>query len=102
MRYGGYTERRGLRDITACGAEEEAHGLVARHINEQERAARRLARLEALSGLVVGVGGWGRWSSCWWPRLRYATPGSPSAPSAVRWSTWPRCSNRQCAGWSTG
>jgi ATP-binding cassette subfamily C protein len=48
----------GLRDITACGAEAQAHGLVARHIDEQERAARRLARLEALSGLVVGVGGW--------------------------------------------
>jgi len=48
----------GLRDITACGAEAQAHGLVARHIDEQERTARRLARLEALSGLAVGVGGW--------------------------------------------
>ena len=47
-----------LRDITACGAETQAHRLVARHIDEQEHAAQRLARLEALSGLVVGVGGW--------------------------------------------
>lgn len=48
----------GLRDITACGAEAQAHGLVARYIDEQESAARRLARLEALSALVVGIGGW--------------------------------------------
>jgi ATP-binding cassette, subfamily C, bacterial len=47
-----------LRDITACGAEAQADDLVTRHIDEQERAARRLARLEALSALVVGVGGW--------------------------------------------
>lgn len=48
----------GLRDITACGAEAQALGLVSRHVDEQEFAARRLARLEALSGLVIGVGGW--------------------------------------------
>ena len=48
----------GLRDVTACGAEDEAHALIGTHVDAQARAAGRSARLKALSSLVVGVGGW--------------------------------------------
>jgi ATP-binding cassette subfamily C protein len=48
----------GLRDATACGAEDEAHALVGTHVDAQAAAARQSAWLAALSSLVVGVGGW--------------------------------------------
>lgn len=48
----------GLRDVMACGAEEQAHAAVGEHIDAQARAARDLARFTAVRILVVVVGGW--------------------------------------------
>ncbi|MFE0250937.1 ATP-binding cassette domain-containing protein [Streptomyces sp. NPDC059010] len=48
----------GLRDITACGAEDAVRRRVGTRIDEAARAARALARLTALRTAALGVGGW--------------------------------------------
>ena len=48
----------GLRDITACRAEERVAGDVGLRVAEQARAARSLARVTALRTLSLAVGGW--------------------------------------------
>ncbi|WP_329083643.1 ABC transporter ATP-binding protein [Streptosporangium sp. NBC_01469] len=48
----------GLRDITACRAEERVAGDVGLRVTEQARAARSLARVTALRTLSLAVGGW--------------------------------------------
>ncbi|MGJ6965759.1 ATP-binding cassette domain-containing protein [Streptosporangium sp. G11] len=48
----------GLRDITACRAEERVADDVGLRVAEQARAARSLARVTALRTLSLAVGGW--------------------------------------------
>ncbi|MEV8017380.1 ATP-binding cassette domain-containing protein [Streptomyces sp. NPDC086554] len=48
----------GLRDVTACGAEEHVRGRTGARIDEAASAARALARLTALRTAALGVGGW--------------------------------------------
>lgn len=48
----------GLRDVTACGAERQAHAAVGEHIDAQARATRALARFTSIRILVVVMGGW--------------------------------------------
>nr|WP_241266841.1 ABC transporter ATP-binding protein [Streptomyces scabichelini] len=48
----------GLRDLTACGAEEHVRGRAGARIDEAASAARALARLTALRTAALGVGGW--------------------------------------------
>ncbi|MGP4046076.1 ATP-binding cassette domain-containing protein [Streptomyces sp. 2A115] len=48
----------GLRDVTACGAEERVRGGAGARIDEAASAARALARLTALRTAALGVGGW--------------------------------------------
>ena len=51
------TLSRGLRDVTACGAEARAGAVVAEHIDAQAIATRELARFTAVRTLAVAVGG---------------------------------------------
>ena len=46
-----------IRDVVACGAEDEAAAMVGEHIDEQARATRALARLTAVRIVAVVVGG---------------------------------------------
>ena len=46
------------RDITACGAEALVLDGLARHIGDQEKAARRVASVGAARLLCLAVGGW--------------------------------------------
>ncbi|MFE0155956.1 ATP-binding cassette domain-containing protein [Nonomuraea sp. NPDC059007] len=48
----------GLRDVTACGAEERVQALVGRRIAAQARSAGRLAGMTALRTAALGVGAW--------------------------------------------
>ncbi|MFI6499335.1 ATP-binding cassette domain-containing protein [Nonomuraea typhae] len=48
----------GLRDITACGAEDRVATMTGGRIAEQARAARRLAGMTALRSATLGVGAW--------------------------------------------
>jgi len=48
----------GLRDVTACGAEEHVRRRAGARIDEAASAARALARLTALRTAALGVGGW--------------------------------------------
>ncbi|MFI6540753.1 ABC transporter ATP-binding protein [Nonomuraea sp. NPDC050547] len=48
----------GLRDVTACGAEERVEALVGRRIAAQARSAGRLAGMTALRTAALGVGAW--------------------------------------------
>jgi ABC-type multidrug transport system fused ATPase/permease subunit len=47
----------GLREVMACGAEEQAHAMVGEHIDAQARATRDVARFTAVRILAVAVGG---------------------------------------------
>jgi ABC-type multidrug transport system fused ATPase/permease subunit len=47
----------GMRDVAACGAEEQAGAMVGRHIDAQAQAARELARFTALRTVALAVGG---------------------------------------------
>jgi ATP-binding cassette subfamily C protein len=47
----------GMRDVAACGAEEQAGAMVGEHIDAQARATRELARFTALRTVAVAVGG---------------------------------------------
>ncbi|MFE0130122.1 ATP-binding cassette domain-containing protein [Streptomyces sp. NPDC059037] len=55
--YGGAVAG-GLRDVTACGAEERVRGRAGVRIDDAASAARALARLTALRTAALGVGGW--------------------------------------------
>lgn len=48
----------GLRDITACGAEDVVRARVGARIDAAADAARALARLTAVRTAALGVGGW--------------------------------------------
>lgn len=46
-----------MRDVTACGAEEQVGATVGAHIDAQARATRELARFTALRTVAIAVGG---------------------------------------------
>ncbi|MCL2582124.1 MAG: ABC transporter ATP-binding protein/permease [Streptosporangiales bacterium] len=46
-----------LRDITACGGEEQAYAAVSRDVDAQARATRGVARMAAARSLAVAAGG---------------------------------------------
>ncbi|MFF4357455.1 ATP-binding cassette domain-containing protein [Streptomyces sp. NPDC001604] len=48
----------GLRDVTACGAEDVVRARVGARIDAAADAARALARLTAVRSAALGVGGW--------------------------------------------
>ncbi|KQV05785.1 hypothetical protein ASE03_07565 [Kitasatospora sp. Root187] len=48
----------GLRDVTACGAEERVAAQVGARVDAAASASRALARLTALRTTALGVGGW--------------------------------------------
>ncbi|MFC4586787.1 ATP-binding cassette domain-containing protein [Sphaerisporangium corydalis] len=48
----------GLRDVTACGAEERVAGEVGQDVEHQARTGQALARLTAVRMLSLAVGGW--------------------------------------------
>ncbi|MFC4535042.1 ATP-binding cassette domain-containing protein [Sphaerisporangium dianthi] len=48
----------GLRDVTACGAEDRVAAEVGRDVERQARATRTLARLTAVRTVSLAVGGW--------------------------------------------
>ncbi|MEO5875267.1 MAG: ABC transporter ATP-binding protein [Streptosporangiaceae bacterium] len=52
------TLARGLRDITACGAEERVAAETGRRVTEQAGAGRALARVTALRTVSLALGGW--------------------------------------------
>jgi ATP-binding cassette subfamily C protein len=47
----------GMRDVAACGAEEQVGAIVGTHVDDQARATRELARFTALRTVAVAVGG---------------------------------------------
>lgn len=49
---------RGRRDVQACGAEQRAGAAVGGQIDAQAAAERALARMAAVRGISLGVGGW--------------------------------------------
>jgi ATP-binding cassette subfamily C protein len=48
----------GHRDVVACGAGDRAAAMVGEPVRAQAAAERALARMAALRGLVLAVGGW--------------------------------------------
>ncbi|MGH3832801.1 MAG: ATP-binding cassette domain-containing protein [Pseudonocardiaceae bacterium] len=48
----------GLRDIIACGAEDQIHATVARSIDAQESASTALARMTAVRTTALDIGAW--------------------------------------------
>ncbi len=48
----------GLRDVVACGAEEQVRATVGEHVDAQAHAAHALARLSTVRILALAVGGW--------------------------------------------
>ncbi len=48
----------GLRDITACGAQEQMAAMAALHVDAQARASEQVARLAALRTVAYAIGGW--------------------------------------------
>jgi ATP-binding cassette subfamily C protein len=48
----------GLRDVVACGAEDQVRAMAGRSIDEQEYAATRLARITTLRTTALGIGTW--------------------------------------------
>ena len=49
---------RGHRDVSACGAQDLVAARVGRQVDRQAGAERELARMAALRGLTLAVGGW--------------------------------------------
>jgi ABC-type multidrug transport system fused ATPase/permease subunit len=47
----------GMRDVAACGAEEQVGAMVGAHVDAQARATHELARFTALRTVAVVVGG---------------------------------------------
>jgi ATP-binding cassette subfamily C protein len=54
----GTTVITALRDITACGGEDQMYAATARQIDAQVRATRGVARMAAARALALAVGGW--------------------------------------------
>ena len=54
----GTTIMTALRDITACGGEDQMYAAMARHVDAQVRATGGVARMAAARGLALAVGGW--------------------------------------------
>jgi ATP-binding cassette subfamily C protein len=48
----------GLRDVIACGAEEQVRATVGQHVDAQARTAHALARFTTVQTLAIAVGGW--------------------------------------------
>ncbi|MGH8929268.1 MAG: ATP-binding cassette domain-containing protein [Egibacteraceae bacterium] len=48
----------GLRDVFACGGEEQVGATVGEHVDAQARAAKALARLTTIQTLALAIGGW--------------------------------------------
>lgn len=48
----------GLRDVVACGAEEQVGATVGEHVDAQARAAKALARLTTVRTLALAISGW--------------------------------------------
>jgi ATP-binding cassette, subfamily C, bacterial len=48
----------GLRDIVACGAEDQVRAMAGRTVDAQEYAATRLARVTTLRTTAMGIGMW--------------------------------------------
>jgi ABC-type multidrug transport system fused ATPase/permease subunit len=48
----------GLRDVVACGAEDQVRAMASRSIDAQESAATRLARITTLRTTAIGIGAW--------------------------------------------
>jgi ABC-type multidrug transport system fused ATPase/permease subunit len=46
-----------MRDVTACGAEEQAGAMVGRHVDAEAQATRELARFTALRTVALAIGG---------------------------------------------
>ena len=47
----------GIRDVAACGAEDQVARAIGAHVDAQARATRELARFTALRTVAVGIGG---------------------------------------------
>lgn len=54
----GTTIMTALRDITACGGEDQMYAAMARHVDAQVRATGGVARMAAARALALAVGGW--------------------------------------------
>jgi ATP-binding cassette subfamily C protein len=54
----GSTVLTALRDITACGGEDQMYAAAARCVDAQVRASRGVARMAAARSLAIAVGGW--------------------------------------------
>jgi len=48
----------GLRDVVACGAEDQVAASVGQHIDAHASATRALGRLEAVGTLAIAAGSW--------------------------------------------
>jgi ATP-binding cassette, subfamily C, bacterial len=48
----------GLRDVAACGAEEQTARTIGRYVDGQARAEQALARMAAVRALALAIGGW--------------------------------------------
>jgi ATP-binding cassette subfamily C protein len=48
----------GLRDVVACGAEDQVRAMASRSIDAQESAAIRLAWITTLRTTAIGIGAW--------------------------------------------
>lgn len=48
----------GLRDVTACGAEETVQSTAGRHIDAQAQAAGQVARCAGVRALALAIAGW--------------------------------------------
>ncbi|MGH3972329.1 MAG: ATP-binding cassette domain-containing protein [Pseudonocardiaceae bacterium] len=48
----------GLRDVVACGAEDQVRATASRTIDIQENAATRLAKVTTLRTTALGIGAW--------------------------------------------
>jgi ATP-binding cassette, subfamily B, bacterial RamB/AmfA len=54
----GTTIMTALRDITACGGEDQMYAAMARHVDAQVRRTGGVARMAAARALALAVGGW--------------------------------------------
>jgi ATP-binding cassette subfamily C protein len=55
---GATTAVSGLRDVLACGAEEQVAAGIGQYVDAQAAAERAVARMAALRSLSIAVGGW--------------------------------------------
>jgi ATP-binding cassette subfamily C protein len=52
------TVANGLRDVVACGAEDQVRSMAGRTIDAQEHAATRLAQVTTMRATAMGIGTW--------------------------------------------